>query len=195
MLAGLDIICVQLGRILLALREGESLPADSVASTNERLTTSRLGLHRNVVSLIARTALPVSDLRLVVGLLNVTPCIARMGEQCLILATLATPRVSPPSSHGQVYETIEGMGALTVAQVTRAKRAFASRDVGLTDELIRRDADVKRLGRVVFDSAIGDRRHGRSGAYEALAILAPGCLEHIGDDAVEIGEQAFRLVA
>ena len=62
------------------------------------------------------------------------------------MAQLAQHPARPARGNGCAYEAIHRMGAATHAQVVRAKRVFASRDAGLADDLLREDADLKRLG-------------------------------------------------
>jgi phosphate transport system protein len=194
-LAGLDLVVAQLGRILHALRDTQAESTEGVTSAYERLTASRSRLHHDVVELIAETALGVPDLRLVAALLNVMPCVARMGEQCVILSKLTQHLAPAPLDRSRAYDAIGRMGELTQSQVKRAKRAFAARDGEVADGLLRRDADLKRLGRVVFDSAIAARRVQPTTDSCTLAMLAAQCLEHIGDDALEVGEQGYLIVA
>ena len=193
-LAGLDIVITQLDRILYALRYAVAELTESVMSAYDVLTASRLKLHRHVVSLIGDTGLPVTDLRLVAALLNVIPCVARMGEQCVIMAQLAQHPARPVRGNGPAYEAIQRMGAMTRAQVVRAKRVFAARDACLADDLLREDADLKRLGRTVFESALAARKAHPPANWGTLAMLTSRCLEHVGDEAVEIGEQGYLIV-
>ena len=58
------------------------------------------------------------------------------------------------------------MGAHARSEVVQSKAAFAGRDVGLAEDLVRQDREINRLNREIFRMAldIGERRrHARVG--------------------------------
>jgi phosphate transport system protein len=78
--------------------------------------------------------------------------------------------------------------------VTQCKAAFANRDIGLAEDLVRQDRDINRMNREVFRMAIeiGDDPDVREWAM--TMVLMARALERIGDNAVDIGEQVAFVV-
>ncbi len=86
------------------------------------------------------------------------------------------------------------MGQLARAQVAQAKEAFATRNVELAQDLVRQDAEINQLNRVIFKRAveIGDDLEVRE--WGMFMILVARCLERIGDNTVDIAEQVVFVV-
>jgi phosphate transport system protein len=86
------------------------------------------------------------------------------------------------------------MGAYARSEVVQSKAAFAGRDVGLAEDLVRQDREINRLNREIFRMAIeiGDDPDTREWAMHM--ILVARALERIGDNAVDIGEQVAFVV-
>ena len=86
------------------------------------------------------------------------------------------------------------MSKLVRSEVGQAKQCFSLRDAELAEDLVRQDEVVNKLQRVVFQTAleIGDHPDVREWAMHM--ILVARCLERIGDNAVDIGEQTAFVV-
>jgi phosphate transport system protein len=78
--------------------------------------------------------------------------------------------------------------------VVQCKRAFADRDIELAEDLVRQDREINRINRDIFRIAIeiGDDPDTREWAM--IMTLVARCLERIGDNAVDIGEQTAFVV-
>jgi phosphate transport system protein len=78
--------------------------------------------------------------------------------------------------------------------VVQAKQAFERRDVGLAQDLVRQDDEIDRLNRDCFHLAIeiGDDPDRREWAMHMMLVAR--CIERIGDNAVDIGEQTAFVV-
>jgi phosphate uptake regulator len=192
-LGGLETVDNLLGQILASYRHRDARVAEKVRGENRRLNVMRVGVHAGVLSLLQRTAPETRDVRLVAGLLSVIPGVVRMGNQCVLAAELVDrlsgqgPRVDP------IRGTIERLGALTRAQVGRAKQAFELRNAQPAEELLARDAELKRVSREIFTRADELERKAPPGRM-ILDVGLARCFEQIDDDAVEIVEQAFVVV-
>ncbi|HWF24166.1 MAG TPA: PhoU domain-containing protein, partial [Solirubrobacteraceae bacterium] len=83
---------------------------------------------------------------------------------------------------------------LARSQVSQAKQAFAERNVDLAYDLLRQDVEINQLNVDIFNRAlaIGDDIETREWAMHM--ILVARCLERIGDNAVDIGEQTAFVV-
>jgi len=81
-----------------------------------------------------------------------------MGDQCVNIAKLIPLSGHEPPRDERLVEIIEQMGRLASSEVAQSKQAFALRDVGLAEDLVRQDEEINRLNRDVFRRAseIGD---------------------------------------
>ncbi len=193
-LGGLDMIVNTLDRTLEALTNQDVELASIVIADDDRIDGRYLEVHQGILSLLALQAPVATDLRTVAALLHVIKHIERMGDQCVNIAKLIPLSGHDPPVNDQLIETIERMGQLARSQVTQAKQAFAMRDPGLAEDLVRQDAEINRLNRECFAMAleIGDDPDTRE--WAAYMMLVGRALERIGDNAVDIGEQTAFVV-
>jgi phosphate transport system protein len=86
------------------------------------------------------------------------------------------------------------MGTQAHQQVVQAKQAFEGRDVALAQDLVRQDDEIDRLNRECFRLALelGDDADQREWAMHMMLVAR--CIERIGDNAVDIGEQTAFVV-
>ena len=86
------------------------------------------------------------------------------------------------------------MGTQARQLVVQAGQAFAGRDVGLAQDLVRQDDVIDALNRQVFTLALelGDDADRREWAMHMMLVAR--CIERIGDNAVDIGEQTAFVV-
>jgi phosphate transport system protein len=193
-LGGLDMVITSLDRALETVQHQDVELAALVITDDDRLDGRYLEVHQGVLSLLARQAPVASDLRLVAAILHMIMHIERMGDQCVNMAKLVPLAGHEPPADERVLEMIQRMGSQARQQVLHAKEAFASRDVGLAQDLVRQDDEIDRLNRQLFNIAleIGDDPDPREWAMHML--LVGRCIERIGDNAVDIGEQTAFVV-
>ena len=93
-----------------------------------------------------------------------------------------------------MIKNMERMGEQARQQVIQCKQAFARRDVDLAQDLVRQDDEIDRLNREVFSLAleIGEDADRREWAMHMMLVAR--CIERIGDNAVDIGEQTAFVV-
>ena len=117
-----------------------------------------------------------------------------MGDQCVNIAKLIPLGGHDPPANPEIESSIQQMGRQAGAQVRQAKQAFACRDVALAHDLVRQDEEINRLNREVFRIAteIGGDVDVREWAMHMMLVAR--CLERIGDNAVDIGEQTAFVV-
>ena len=193
-LGGLDLIIEQLDRVLEALQHQDVELAQMVIADDDRVDGRYLEVHQGILSLLALQAPVAGDLRLVAALLHMIKHIERMGDQCVNIAKLIPRSGHEPPVREEVLEALAKMGAHARSEVVQSKAAFAGRDVGLAEDLVRQDREINRLNREIFRLAleIGDDPDTREWAM--LMILVARALERIGDNAVDIGEQVAFVV-
>jgi phosphate transport system protein len=193
-LGGLDMVIDALDRSVEALTHRDVELAELVIADDDRIDGRYLEVHQGILTLLATQAPVAGDLRLVAALLHVIKHIERMGDQCVNIAKMVPLDGSDPPVEPQIMDRIERMGRCARSEVSQAKQCFALRDERLAEDLVRQDEEVNKLNREIFRIAldIGDDADRREWAMHM--ILVARCLERIGDNAVDIGEQTAFVV-
>ena len=193
-LGGLDLVAQTLERAIEALDHRDIELASLVIEDDDRIDGRYLEVHQGLLSLLALQAPVATDLRTVAALLHVIHHVERMGDQCVNIAKLIPLSGHEPPVDERIVERIDEMGRLVRSQVGQSKLAFSRRDAGLAEDLVRQDDQIDRLNRECFALAleIGDDPDRREWAMHMMLVAR--CLERIGDNAVDIGEQTAFVV-
>ena len=193
-LGGLDLVVSTLNRTLEAIEQRDIELASMVIADDDLIDGRYLEVHQGVLSLLALQAPVATDLRLVAAVLDVIKHVERMGDQCVNIAKLIPLAGHEPPMHEEILKNISLMARQASSQVSQAKQAFARRDVALAEDLPRQDAVINRLNRECFRLAleVGDDADMREWAMTMMLVAR--CLERIGDNAVDIGEQTAFVV-
>jgi phosphate transport system protein len=173
-----------------AYRQG----AVSLADIQDALDAAAREVQERILLVMARQAPVASDLRVLAALLHVIKHAERMGDQCVNVAKILPLDGTTPPVDDHIQERILEMGRLARSEVTQCKTAFELRDVALAKDLVRQDEQINRLQREVFRQAIesgidSDRRE-----WAMHMVIVARCLERIGDNAVDVGEQVAFVV-
>jgi phosphate transport system protein len=193
-LGGIDIVLEQLDRTLEALAHQDIELASFVIADDDRLDGRYLEVHQGILSLLARQAPVAGDLRLVAALLHIIMRIERMGDQCVNICKLIPLSGHEPPSRPEIVSLLLRMGEIARSEVSQAKRSFADRDVALADDLVRQDREVNQIQRDIFRMAIEAGEDIDTREWAMHMTLVARCLERIGDNAVDIGEQTAFVV-
>jgi phosphate transport system protein len=193
-LGGLDMVVSALDRAMETVQHQDVELASMVISDDDRIDGRYLEVHQGVLSLLALQAPVAGDLRLVAAVLHIIKNMERMGDQCVNMAKLVPLAGHNPPSDERVLSHIQRMGEQARQQVIQCKQAFARRNVELAQDLVRQDDEIDRLNREVFTIAleIGDDADRREWAMHMMLVAR--CIERIGDNAVDIGEQTAFIV-
>ncbi|HEV3378540.1 MAG TPA: phosphate signaling complex protein PhoU [Thermoleophilaceae bacterium] len=193
-LGGLDMVVSALDRALETVQHQDVELAGMVISDDDRIDGRYLEVHQGVLSLLALQAPVAGDLRLVAAVLHIIKNMERMGDQCVNIAKLVPLAGHHPPADERVLSHLQRMGEQARQQVIQCKQAFARRDVELAQDLVRQDDEIDRLNREVFHLAleIGDDPDAREWAMHMMLVAR--CIERIGDNAVDIGEQTAFIV-
>jgi phosphate transport system protein len=193
-LGGLDMVVEALDRALETVQQQDVELASMVIADDDRIDGRYLEVHQGILSLLARQAPVAGDLRLVAALLHIVKNIERMGDQCVNMAKLVPLAGHEPPSDARILADIQQMGEQARSQVVQCKQAFERRDTDLAQDLVRQDDQIDRLNRDVFHLAleIGDDADTREWAMHMTLVAR--CIERIGDNAVDIGEQTVFVV-
>jgi phosphate transport system protein len=193
-LGGLDMVVTALDRALETVQHQDVELAGMVISDDDRIDGRYLEVHQGVLSLLALQAPVAGDLRLVAAVLHIIKNMERMGDQCVNIAKLVPLAGHHPPADERVLSHLQRMGEQARQQVIQCKQAFVRRDVALAQDLVRQDDEIDRLNREVFHLAleIGDDPDSREWAMHMMLVAR--CIERIGDNAVDIGEQTAFIV-
>jgi phosphate transport system protein len=193
-LGGLDMVVTALDRALETVQHQDVELASMVISDDDRIDGRYLEVHQGVLSLLALQAPVAGDLRVVAAVLHIIKNMERMGDQCVNMAKLVPLAGHDPPSDERILSHIQQMGEQARQQVIQAKQAFGRRNVEQAQDLVRQDDRIDRLNREVFRMAleIGDDPDTREWAMHMMLVAR--CIERIGDNAVDIGEQTAFIV-
>ncbi len=193
-LGALDMVVAALNRVMESLHHQDIELAGLVIMDDDRIDGRYLEVHQGILSLLALQAPVAGDLRIVAALLHVIKHVERMGDQCVNMAKLVPLSGHEPPADPEMLSNIARMGELGSSLVVQAKQAFERRDEGLAQDLVRQDDEMDSLNRACFHRAleIGDDLDQREWAMHMMLVAR--CLERIGDNAVDIGEQCAFVV-
>jgi phosphate transport system protein len=193
-LGGLEMVNTALDRALETVQHQDVELASMVIADDDRIDGRYLEVHQGILSLLALQAPVAGDLRLVAALLHVIKHVERMGDQCVNMAKLVPLAGHQPPADEEMLGIIKRMGTQARQLVVQAGQAFAGRDVGLAQDLVRQDDVIDALNKQVFRLALelGDDADRREWAMHMMLVAR--CIERIGDNAVDIGEQTAFVV-
>jgi phosphate transport system protein len=149
------------------------------------------------IDLLALTAagVPVSEeLRLLVALIQLAQRGALIANQFELISEQLTDIDASVSDRGQTAGRLAEMARLAAIQLDHALSAFASLDLESARDIDSQDDAIDRLNRDVFEATL-ELDAGPDQRELALRhVLIARSLERIGDNAVDIAEQAAFLV-
>jgi len=193
-MGGIDLVVMQIDRVLEALTHQDVELAALVIADDDRLDGRYLEVHQGVLSLLALQAPVAGDLRVVAALLHVIKHMERMGDQCVNICKLIPLLGHEPPVQGPIMERIVSMAKSAREETVLCRRAFEERDVGLAQDLVRQDREINRLNREIFHLAIELGTDADVREWAMTMVMVSRALERIGDNAVDIGEQTAFVV-
>jgi phosphate transport system protein len=194
-LGGLDMALGQVERALMALQNADVRLAQFVIADDDRIDGRFLEVHQGVLSLLALQAPVAGDLRLVAAVLHVINNVERVGDQCVNVAKLILLSPHAPSPTDELLAQIMRLGGLARDELAQARHAFAERDLALAESLAPQDVEVNRLGREIFRLAVRVGADPGLREWAMTMTLAARALERVGDNAVDIADQAIFVAS
>jgi phosphate transport system protein len=193
-LGGLDLVSAALERTCEAVEHQDVELAGLVIADDDRIDGRYLEVHQALITLLATQSPVATDLRLISALLHVLKNVERMGDQCVNVCKMIPLSGNDPPADEEMVRLILTMGRQTKTLIGQAKRSFLERDPAMAQDLVRQDDVIDQLNRDVFSRAleIGDDPDRREWAMHMM--LVGRCIERIGDNAVDIGEQTAFVV-
>jgi phosphate transport system protein len=176
-----------------ALRTQDVELCDEVIAFDDEVDERYLAIEKQVELVLARQTPVATDLRLVLAILHCGLHLERIGDQCVTIAKL-TKLSSHLDTRPAVVESLVDMGERCSEMVKLSLTAFAQRDVELARSLHQLDELVDRANRQVFKEVLGYVHDVEALEWGMRQITVARCLERVGDNAVDIGEQTAFLV-
>ena len=184
---------LNLDEVVAALRDRDDELARTVVERDLGIDDTHIEIERAAELLLALQAPVAHDLRLVLAASHIARHLERIGNQCATVAKLTI--LTANHAHDESLDSaLLEMGERTREMLSLALDAVHGRDPGRAELLETLDERVDAVNREMVRRAVdleGDRDMRE---YGVLMVLVARAFERIGDNAVDIGEQAAYLV-
>ena len=166
---------------------------DEVVAFADEIDSRYHRIEKAVEELLAQQSPVATDLRLVLAILHDSIHLERIGDQCVTIAKL-TKLASELEPHHALVEGLTEMGERAVEMVRIALDSFSARDIVRARGLVELDELIDRTNRRVSDQVLSMASTPGTQEWGMRMIVVSRCIERIGDNAVDIGEQTAFLV-
>jgi phosphate transport system protein len=176
-----------------ALEAQDAELCDEVIAFDDEIDTRYHRIEKLVEETLALETPVAGDLRLVLAVLHNSIHLERIGDQAVTIAKLTKLTADLETRHDLV-EGLRDMGERCEEMVKIALDSFAERNVQRARSLVDLDELVDRTNRRVTDKVLEMASSPGLQEWGMRMIVVARCLERIGDNAVDIGEQTAFLV-
>ena len=176
-----------------ALEAQDAELCDEVIAFDDEIDTRYHRIEKLVEETLALETPVAGDLRLVLAVLHNSIHLERIGDQAVTIAKLTKLTADLETRHDLV-EGLRDMGERCEEMVKIALDSFADRNVERARSLVDLDELVDRTNRRVTDKVLEMASSPGLQEWGMRMIVVARCLERIGDNAVDIGEQTAFLV-
>jgi phosphate transport system protein len=166
---------------------------DEVIAFDEEIDVRYHHIERSVEELLAQQGPVASDLRRVLAILHDSIHLERIGDQSVTIAKL-TKLAADREPRSELAEGLRDMGERAEEMVRIALDSFARRDVERARSLPALDELIDRTNRQVAEKVLALAETPGTQEWGLRMIVVSRCIERIGDNAVDIGEQTAFLV-
>jgi phosphate transport system protein len=169
---------------------GDAAIADSVKDDKVGFDRRYRGMHARLLSLMSHQSPVDVDLRLAMALAYVKDRIDLIGGQCVRIASLCFAATEDARPRDSQLECLHEMAGLADRQLADAGSLFGDRAVDEIGSLLARCAAIDDCNRRCFSAgAVGGVDAGQIETAFFVALVGRS-LERIGDNAVDIAQQA-----
>jgi phosphate transport system protein len=176
-----------------ALEAQDAELCDEVIAFDDEIDMRYHRIEKLVEETLALETPVATDLRLVLAVLHNSIHLERIGDQSVTIAKL-TKLTSELETRHDLVEGLREMGDRCEEMVKLSLDSFAQRDVETARSLVDLDELVDRTNRRVTDKVLGMATSPGLQEWGMRMIVVARCLERVGDNAVDIGEQTAFLV-
>ncbi len=175
-----------------ALEQQDVELCDEVIRFDDEIDTRYHRIEKTVEEVLAQQSPVATDLRLVLAILHDSIHLERVGDQAVTVAKL-TKLSHGLEQHHELAEGLQDMGDRAEEMVRVALDSFAARDVERARSLVELDELIDRTNRRVVDQVLS-AGSAENQEWGMRMIVVARCIERIGDNAVDIGEQTAFVV-
>jgi phosphate transport system protein len=187
-------LCIRALRgAITALEAQDAELCDEVIAFDDEIDMRYHRIEKLVEETLALETPVAGDLRLVLAVLHNSIHLERIGDQSVTIAKLTKLTADLETRHDLVEGLME-MGDRCEEMVKISLDAFAERDVARARSLVDLDELVDRTNRRVTDKVLEMAASPGLQEWGMRMIVVARCLERIGDNAVDIGEQTEFVV-
>jgi len=176
-----------------ALQSQDVELCDEVIAFDDEIDIRYHRIEKSVEELLAQQAPVATDLRLILAILHNSIHLERIGDQSVTIAKLTKLSADLETRHDLV-EGLRDMGDRSEEMVRVALDSLAERDVEKARSLVELDELIDRTNRRVVDQVLQMAALPEQQEWGMRMIVVARCIERIGDNAVDIGEQTSFLV-
>jgi phosphate transport system protein len=166
---------------------------DEVVTFDDEIDSRYHQLEKSVEWLLAAQGPVARDLRLILAVLHDAIHLERIGDQSVTIAKL-TKVAADLEPRSELVEGLAEMGERAIEMVRVALDSFSDRDVARARSLPELDDLIDRINRRVAGTVLAMADAPGSQEWGLRMIVVSRCIERIGDNAVDIGEQTAFLV-
>ena len=177
---------------LNALESQDVELCDEVVSFDDEIDVRYHQIERSVAEILAQQSPVAGDLRLVLAVLHDAIHLERIGDQSVTIAKL-TKLAADLEPGADLVDGLTDMGNRAEEMVRVALDSFALRDLERARSLPDLDELIDRTNRRVVEQVLAMADPGTQ-EWGMRMIVVSRCIERIGDNAVDIGEQTAFLI-
>ncbi len=166
---------------------------DEVIAFDDEIDVRYHRIERSIEEILAQQSPVATDLRLVLAVLHNSIHLERIGDQSVTVAKLTKLSAELETRH-DLISGLREMGERAEEMVAAALESFAQRDVERARELVELDELIDRTNRRVADQVLQMAAVPGQQEWGMRMIVVARCIERIGDNAVDIGEQTAFIV-
>jgi len=182
-----------MGRATQALLSANLEVAEEVIADDDRIDAIQHDLDNKTLEVMARQQPVASDLRNLVTSLRMSADFERMGDFAHHIARIARMRYPSTAVPAELTTTIQSMGDVAVALITKVTGLLQSRDTAVALQVERDDDEMDKLHRKLFEILLDDSwSHGIETAIDMT--LLGRYYERCADHAVSVSRRVYFLV-
>jgi phosphate transport system protein len=166
---------------------------DEVIMFDDEIDTRYHRIEKSIEEILAQQSPVATDLRLVLAVLHSSIHLERIGDQSVTVAKLTKLTADLETRH-DLIGGLRDMGARAEEMVRISLDAFTERDVEKARALVDLDELIDRTNRQVADHVLALAQSPAQQEWGMRMIVVSRCIERVGDNAVDIGEQVEFLV-
>ena len=185
---------VTLAIIAEACTDPAAVSAGLIGEHGRRLRQAGHGHDAELLAVTARQTPVAGDLRLVLALIQLAHHEALIANQFELISQQVRDIDVAVRDRQGTGERLASMSALAGAQLERAAAAFAARDLNRAQDVDRDDDAIDKLNREIFEATLELEDAADERELALRHVLIARSLERVGDNAVDIAEQAAFLV-